>query len=72
MITYDSGADGNYISKRDCVKAGLPILGQSSRKVRVANGGTSQAKQVTRLPFHKLSAQAQQADTFQDFPTSLV
>ena len=26
MITYDSGADGNYISKRDCIKAGLPIL----------------------------------------------
>ena len=26
MITYDSGADSNYISERDCVKAGLPIL----------------------------------------------
>ncbi len=26
MITYDSGADGNYISKRDWVTAGLPIL----------------------------------------------
>ena len=43
MITYDSGANGNYISKKDHVKAGLPILRQSTRKVGVANGGTSQA-----------------------------
>ena len=39
MITYNSGADGNYTSERDCIKAGLPILRQSTRKVRVANGG---------------------------------
>ena len=26
LITYDSGANGNYLSKRDCVKAELPIL----------------------------------------------
>ena len=26
MITYNSGTDGNYISKRDCVKADLLIL----------------------------------------------
>jgi hypothetical protein len=26
MITYDSGSDDNYLSKKDCVKAGLPIL----------------------------------------------
>jgi hypothetical protein len=38
MITYDSGADGTYLSERDRVKAGLPILRQSSKKVRVANG----------------------------------
>jgi hypothetical protein len=72
MITYNSGANGNYISERDCVKAGLPILRQSTRKVRVANGQTSQAKNISTLPFHKLSAQARQADTFQDFPTSLM
>ena len=47
MITYVSGADGNYLSKRDCFKAGLPILRQSTRKVGVANGGASQAKHVT-------------------------
>ena len=40
-------------------------------KVGVANGGTSKAKYVTQLPFQQLSAQATQADTFQDFPTSL-
>ncbi len=47
MITYDSGADGHYISKKDQRKAGLPILRPSTRKVGVANGGTSNAKYVT-------------------------
>ncbi len=41
-------------------------------KVGVANGGTSTAKYVTKLPFRQLSAQATQADTFQDFPSSLM
>jgi hypothetical protein len=40
--------------------------------VGVANGGTSQAEHITRLPFHKLSAWARQADTFQDFLTLLI
>jgi hypothetical protein len=26
MTTYDSGADGHYISKKDCRKGGLPII----------------------------------------------
>jgi hypothetical protein len=72
IITYNSGTNGSYISERDLVNAGLPILGQSTRKVGVANGGTSLAKHVTRLPFNKLSACAWQADTFQDFPMSLM
>jgi hypothetical protein len=72
MVTYDSGADGHYISERDRRKAGLPILRTSTRKVGVANGGTSTAKYVTQLPFKQLSAHAKQADTFQDFPTSLM
>ena len=66
IITYDSGANCNYISKRGCVKAGLPILQRSTGKVRVANGGTSQGKHVIRLPFHKLSVQARQAGTFRN------
>ncbi len=72
MITYDSGADGHYISKKNRRKAGLPIIRKSTRRVGVANGGVSQAKFVTQLPFKALSAQATQADTFQDFPSSLM
>ncbi len=31
MVTYDSGADGHYISEQDWGKAGLPILCPSSK-----------------------------------------
>jgi hypothetical protein len=72
MLTYDFGANGHYISEHDQFKAGLPILRPSTQWVGVANGGTSNAKYVTQLPFCKLSAQLRQADTFQDFPTSLI
>ncbi len=51
MLTYDSGADGHYISEKDRRKVSLPILRTSTRKVGVANGGTSKAKYVTQLPF---------------------
>jgi hypothetical protein len=47
MITYASGSNGNYLSKKDCIKAGIPILRPSTRMVGVANGGTSQAQHVT-------------------------
>ncbi len=66
MLTYNSGANGHYISEHDQCKAGLPILNPSTWQVRVANGGTSNAKYITQLPFWR------QADTFQDFPTSLL
>ena len=72
MITYDSGADGHYISEQDRVAAGLPILRRSNKRVGVANGGSSQAKHVTALPFKQLSKQANQADSFDDFPHSLM
>ncbi len=72
MITYDSGSNGNYLRKKDCVKAGLPILQPSTHMVGVANGGTSQVQHVTQLPFHKQSVRARQADTFQNFPTLLM
>ena len=71
-LTYDSGADGHYISEADRKKARMPILRPSTRKVRVANGDTSEAKHVTHLPFPHLSAKATQADTFEHFPTSLM
>ena len=58
LITYDSGADGHYISKEDRKKAQMPILRASTKQVRVANGNTSTAKHVTNLPFPQLSAKA--------------
>ncbi len=72
MLTHDSGANGQYISKHDQCKAGLSILRPSTWQVGVANGGTSNAKYITQLPFQKLSAQSKQADTFQDLPTSMM
>jgi hypothetical protein len=50
MVTYDSGANGHYISKKDRSNAGLPILRPLTRQVGVTNGGTSTAKYVTQLP----------------------
>ncbi len=64
MVTYDSGADGLYISEQDRAKAGLPILCPSSKQVAVANGATSRGENVTQFPFPTLSARAQTADTF--------
>jgi hypothetical protein len=72
MVMYDLGADGHYISKKDRRKAGLSIIQKSTRRVGMTNGGVSQAKFVTQLPFKDLSAKAKQADTFQDFPSSLM
>ena len=48
MITYDSGADGHYISEGDRKAACLPILRRSTKRVGVANGGTSSAKMSRR------------------------
>ncbi len=72
MVTYDLGADGHYISEKDHRKAGLPFILKSTRWVGMANGGVSKEKFVTQLPFKDLSAKAKQADTFQDFPSSLM
>lgn len=72
MITHDSGADGHYISERDRASVGLPILRQSTKRVGVANGGSSKAKHVTALPFKHLSDKANRADSSEDFPNSLM
>ena len=72
MITYDSGADGHYLSKCDRINVGLPILRPSTKRVGVANGGTSTARHVSRLPFKQLSDRAASADSFEDFPSSLM
>ena len=72
LVTYDSGADGHYISEKDRQKLGLPILRISAKKVGVANRDTCKRKYVTVLPFPQLSTTAAEADTFNDFPTSLM
>eukprot|EP00804_Cyclotella_cryptica_P010972 CCRYP_016689-RA/>CCRYP_016689-RA protein AED:0.31 eAED:0.36 QI:0/0/0/1/1/1/5/0/1039 len=72
MITYDSGADGHYLSEADRHTAKLPILCPSTKRVGVANGSTSMGKHATTLPFPLLSPTAAAADSFDDFPTSLM
>ena len=72
MITYDSGADRHYISEIDREAAGLPILCPSTKRVMVTNGEKSIGQNVTSLPFPSLSAKSRQADTFKEFPTSLM
>ena len=39
MLTYDSVADGHYLSEKDRTKLDLPILRISYKKLGVANGG---------------------------------
>eukprot|EP00804_Cyclotella_cryptica_P009005 CCRYP_003106-RA/>CCRYP_003106-RA protein AED:0.44 eAED:0.55 QI:0/0/0/0.8/1/1/5/0/886 len=72
LITFDSGADSHYLSETDRLAAGLPILRASTRRVGVANGSTSTATYVSQLPFPQLSPNAVRADSFADFPQSLM
>ena len=69
MVTYNSGADGNYLSEKDRLKAGMPILRRSTQRVGVANNGTSNGKWETALPLPQLSKEAVKADSFDEFPT---
>ncbi len=71
-VTYDSGADGHYLNESDRREANLPILKPSTKQVAVANGDVCSAKHVSKLPFPGLSHHAAQADTFADFPHSLM
>ena len=72
MITYDSGADRNCLNEQDRSKLGLPILRIPDKKVGVSNGGDCNGKYVTSLPFPKLHSKTAEADTFEEFPTSLM
>ena len=51
MVTYDPGADGHCLSKKDRTKLGLSILRISDKKVVVANGGACNGRYVTSLLF---------------------
>ena len=55
MITYDSGTNGNYLSKTNRLKVCLPILCRSKKRVRVAKGKSRSGKYVTKVPFQQLS-----------------
>ena len=72
MITYDSGAENHYMSEADRIGLGFPILRPSHKRVAVANGGTRRDKYVTHLPFPQLSTATSEADTFEEFPSSLM
>ena len=72
MVTYDSGADGNYVSGEDRLKAGMPILQKSTKRVGVANAGTCQGKWETKLPLPQLSKKTANPDSFDKFPRSLM
>ena len=68
----DSGADAHYISEDDRQEAAMPIIGDSTKIVGVANQGSSKGKHKTKLNFKDLSDRAREADTFEDFKNSLL
>ena len=69
---YDSGADGTYVAEADREEAGLPILRNSTKRVRVANNASSEGKYETLLPFDNIPQSAREATLFEDFPHSLI
>ena len=72
IITYDSDADNHYVSEAERIKLKLPILRPSHKRTAVANGGTSEGKYVTRILFPQLSTISAEADTFEEFSSSLM
>ena len=72
MVTYNSGADELYLSKKDRTKLGLPILRTPDKKVGLANGGAYNGKCITSLTFPQLSSKGTEADTSEELPTSLI
>ena len=72
MVTNNSGADAHYLSEQDRARTQLPILRRSTKFVGVANGDTSRGTYVTRLPVWDLPDHATEANTFKEFPHSLM
>ena len=60
------------MSESNRKQAGLPILRPSTKRVVVANGEESHGNKVTALPIPQLADKDTEADTFDDFPTSLM
>ena len=60
LMTYDSGADGHYMSEKDRKQLHLPILKQSMKRVGVANGDVVQGKYKTHSHYHNYPQQQQQ------------
>ena len=62
------------MSEANRKKVALPILRKSMRQVGVANEGpsTSKGRHLTQLTFRQLSSEAAEADTFDEFKTSLM
>ena len=48
IVTYDLGADDNYISKVNRARAQILILQKSTKRVNVATGGTHTTTTVTQ------------------------
>ena len=72
MITYDSGAYNHYMSEADRIRLQLPILRSLNKRVAVANGVTIEGKYVTCLPFPQMYTATAEADTFEEFQSSLM
>ena len=72
MLTYNTGKDGHNLSKKDRKQLGLPILCVSAKIIGVTNGGVCNRNYVIKLQFPQLSNRAVEADTFEEFPTSLI
>ena len=60
------------MSEADRIGLGLPILRALKKRVGFANGGTSKGKYVISLTFPHFSKKLAEADTFEEFPASLM
>ena len=72
IVTYKLGTDNNYLSKPDRERAQIPILQTLTKRVNVDNVDTRTATNVTPLPIPRLSKEAAEAHTFEDFLVSLL
>ena len=72
MLTYNSGPDRYYLIKKDRKLLEIPILRVSANKLGVENGDACNGKYVTKLPFLQISNWSAEADTFEEFPISLM